>query len=166
MLYYTANFSLDLCYTSGMKKTYYSYETFKNDTKTLANICKKENFDTIIALARGGMSLAQALAEALDIRDVQTIQTQLYDGSSKRKEITVIDNTHVKDNAKVLIVDDIADSGETLKEVLKHLHNNYPNSFFKTATLFYKHTSCCTPDFWVKEATQWVEFFWEVDFSL
>jgi xanthine phosphoribosyltransferase len=145
-----------------MKKLYYSYEDFKNDTRNL--IVKLQPYDTIIGISRGGLTLSQAIAEALDIRDVQTIQTQLYDTDKKRDLIFIVDNTSLKENTKVLVVDDIADSGETLKEVMGYLKKKYPKISFESATLFYKHSSCYEPTYWVREATCWIEFFWEVDF--
>jgi len=149
-----------------MKKIYYDYETFKHDTRTLLQTLPKE-FDAIVAISRGGLTLAQAIAESLNIRDLQTIQTQLYDQTQKRQTITIVDNTSLAQNyTKVLVVDDIADSGETLKEVMTHLQKRYPHIVFKSTTLFYKHTSVYEPTYWVKEANAWIEFFWEVDFIL
>ena len=149
-----------------MKKLYYDYQTFKEDTNKLLQKIPND-YQAIIAISRGGLTFAQALSEALDIRDLQTIQTQLYDKEKKREHITIVDNTSLSNNyAKVLIVDDIADSGETLKAVVDHLQNRYPSICFETITLFYKQTSIYKPTYWIKEAKEWIEFFWEVDFTL
>ncbi len=147
-----------------MQKIYYNYETFRNDTSTLLKELSHENFDTIIGVARGGLTLAHMLSEALDIRNVQSISTQLYDDTQKRETITITDTTLLKSSKNVLIVDDIADSGETLKALYNHLTLTYPQTHFQTATLFYKKSSVFTPDYWVKEADAWIEFFWEADF--
>jgi xanthine phosphoribosyltransferase len=147
-----------------MKKLYYSYENFKKDTHLLLK--NLQHFDTIVGISRGGLTLSQAIAESLEIRDVQTIQTRLYDNDKKRDCITILDNTLLRDNSKVLVVDDIADSGETLQEVMQHLQNNNPTCSFASAVLFYKKTSVYKPTYWVNEATCWIEFFWEVDFRL
>ena len=147
-----------------MKKLYYSYENFKKDTHLLLK--NLQHFDTIVGISRGGLTLSQAIAESLEIRDVQTIQTRLYDCDKKRECITIIDNTSLKEDSTVLIVDDIADSGETLKEVVEYFTCKYPTIKFKTVTLFYKKSSVYKPTYWVNEATCWIEFFWEVDFKL
>jgi xanthine phosphoribosyltransferase len=147
-----------------MKKLYYSYTTFKSDTIKLLKMLNE--YDTIIGISRGGLTLSQAISEALDIRDVQTVQTRLYDCDKKRECITLIDNTYLRDNTKILVVDDIADSGETLKEVMEFLQNKYPTCSFESATIFYKKTSVYKPTYWINEATCWIEFFWEVDFTL
>jgi xanthine phosphoribosyltransferase len=64
----------------------------------------------------------------------------------------------------VLVVDDIADSGETLAYIMSYLSENFPEITFQSVTLFYKKTSCYEPDFWINEADAWIEFFWEKDF--
>ena len=64
---------------------------------------------------------------------------------------------------RVLILDDIVDSGETMEEILKILNEKFPTVEFKLATLFYKKTAVLQPDYSVKEATQWIDFFWETD---
>ena len=64
---------------------------------------------------------------------------------------------------KVLIIDDIVDSGETMEEILKILKEKFPYVEFRLATLFYKKTAVLQPDYSVREATQWINFFWEED---
>lgn len=148
-------------------KQYYSYENFKNDTKKLIIQTKPFQADAILAIARGGMTLSHAMAEGLDIRDVQSIRTELYDNDCKRSELTLfgecVFKRHIK---KVLVVDDIADSGETLAFIMEYLKKNFKDIEFISCALFYKKTSMYEPDFWVNEANAWIEFFWEKDFSL
>lgn len=50
-----------------------------------------------------------------------------------------------------------------MKSIIAKLQNVYPHCEFKIATLFYKKTALIQPDFTVKEAKDWIEFFWEVD---
>ena len=70
------------------------------------------------------------------------------------------------DNVKrVLVVDDISDSGETLDAVMKSLACGNSEIEFKSATLFYKKTSVYEPHFWINEANDWIDFFWERDFK-
>lgn len=149
-----------------MKKRYYSYDEFKADTHKLLQQLSESEFDTIIGVSRGGLTLAHMLSEALDIRNVQTVSTQLYDDTKKRDCITITDNCSLNDSKNVLVVDDIADSGETLKALYNHFTLSYPDIHFKTATLFYKQSSAFEPDYWIEEAREWIEFFWEVDFTL
>jgi len=143
---------------------YYNYETFKNDTNKLLLLLRKDDFEAIVTVARGGFTLAHALSQGLDIRDVQSIRTELYDKSQKREKIKLFQNCTFKNVKRVLVVDDISDSGETLNAVMSHLRAEFKEIEFKTATLFYKKTSIYEPDFWINEADDWIDFFWERDF--
>jgi xanthine phosphoribosyltransferase len=81
-----------------------------------------------------------------------------------KKEGGKVFNVPQIDNyTKVLIVDDIVDSGETIKNILEVLKNEFPNTQFEIASLFYKKTAFVQPDFVEKEANAWIDFFWEVD---
>ncbi|MDQ7045762.1 MAG: phosphoribosyltransferase family protein [Sulfurimonas sp.] len=144
---------------------YYSYENFKNDTNLLIQNVKNYEPQAIVGIARGGLTLAHAMAEGLNIRDVQTLRTELYDKQSKRKEITLFGECIFSNINRVLVVDDIADSGETLDAVMKHLNAQHLDVDFKSAALFYKKTSILKPDFWINEANDWIDFFWERDFK-
>lgn len=143
---------------------YYSYENFKNDTRILIEKVRVSDFEAIVAIARGGLTLSHAMAEGLDIRQVQSIRTELYDKSQKRENITIFGACEFKNIKRVLVVDDISDSGDTLNAVMKHLNSEFENIEFKSATLFYKKTSIYEPDFWINEADDWIDFFWERDF--
>jgi len=144
------------------RKVYYGYETFLADTKQLTQKIEWE-FDAIIAIARGGLSLAQLLGEYYDIRAVYGINTIGYDDTQKLDSVKVFNIPQLQDARSVLIVDDIVDSGDTLIEVLKVLAEAYPHITFKTASLFYKKSAKIAPNWYVKESTEWIDFYWTVD---
>jgi xanthine phosphoribosyltransferase len=143
---------------------YYSYDEFRKDTLSLIEQTKDKDIDAIVAIARGGFTLAHAMAEGLDIRKVESIRTELYDNETKRDKISIYNNAKLDGVKKVLVVDDISDSGDTLKAVIEDLKNKHNSVEFVTATLFYKKTSVFKPDIWINEANEWIEFFWERDF--
>ncbi len=143
---------------------YYSYEDFKIDTTSLIQRVKDSHFEAIVAVARGGLTLSHAMAEGLDIRQVQSIRTELYDKSVKRDKLNVYDTCDLVGLKRVLVVDDIADSGDTLKAVMEYLEKKYEDIEFVSCTLFYKKTSVYEPHFWINEADGWIDFFWERDF--
>ena len=145
-------------------KQYYSYEQFRQDTNTLKTMLQPRRYDSIVAISRGGLTLAHALSQGLDVRDVQSVRTELYDGECKRKEISFFGNCCFDNHKKVLVVDDIADSGETLQVVMQRLQSDFSKIVFESATLFYKKTSIYQPTFYINEAMTWIDFFWEVDF--
>ena len=143
---------------------YYSYENFKKDANGL--ICQIKNYDpdAIVAIARGGLTVAHVIAEGLNIRNVQALRTELYDNTKKRNSITIFNECKFNEVKRVIVVDDIADSGDTFKAVMDSLKNQNKNIEFKSASLFYKKTSIYEPHFWINEAEEWIEFFWEKDF--
>jgi len=137
----------------------YNYDQFKNDIPALGKLCESFNPDTIVAVARGGMTLAHALAMALDVRNLQSIRTESYDGENQRSTITITGECDFSHSERVLIVDDIVDTGKTLQALLPILQANHPTVFFNTVALFTKSTAHIQPDFSLYEATDWIEFF-------
>ena len=148
-----------------MGKIYYPYEEFRDDLKVLVRKIDQP-FDTILGIARGGLSMAQLLGEYYDLREVYAINTIGYDGTKKNDSVKVFNIPDLKLASTVLIVDDIVDSGDTLAEVLAVLNAIYPNITFYTALLFYKKTAKITPTWYVKEPKGWIDFFWSVDLRI
>ena len=141
-------------------KYYYTYEEFIKDLETIEKEVKNYTPDTLLAIARGGMSLAHFLAERLNIRDVYALNAISYENEKKlgKPKIFNIPKINTK---KALLVDDISDSGETLYNTLKILKNKYPNTEFKTLTLFYKEKTKLIPDITLKKTDKWIVFFWD-----
>lgn len=142
----------------------YTYEHFLNDIQTLTTRCEAFKPDTILAVARGGVTLAHALAMSLDVRNLQSIRVESYDGEFQREAVSILGKTDLEGYKRVLVVDDIVDSGQTLAALLPYLRTEYPQCEFKIATLFTKSTALLQPDFSLHEAHEWIEFFWERDF--
>jgi xanthine phosphoribosyltransferase len=143
---------------------YYDYKRFCTDIQSLSEQCEPFQADTIIAVARGGMTLAHALAMSLDIRNLHSIRVESYDGEFQREEVRILSQCDLTGSRQVLIVDDIVDSGRTLVALLPMLRLQNPSCEFKVATLFTKPTALIQPDFFLHEATDWIDFFWERDF--
>ncbi len=142
----------------------YTYEHFLNDLKPLSKQCDSFQADTILAIARGGVTLGHALTMSLDIRNLQTIRVESYDDMTQRDDVSILGDCDLSRSMRVLIVDDIVDSGKTLAALLPALQKQHPQIIFKTAALFTKHTALLQPDFSVHEATDWIDFFWERDY--
>ena len=146
-----------------MEKLYYSYDLFKKDTQVLVDKCRDFEPEILLAVARGGLTLAHLMAQALDMRNLYTLNSIHYEGELKLDTFNIFNIPDVSHAKKVLIVDDIVDTGETIKEILKVLNERFPSVEFKLATLFYKKTAILRPDYSVREANEWIDFFWEVD---
>ena len=145
-----------------MTKLYYPYQEFKEDLKTLTQKIDKP-FDTILGVARGGLSMAQMLGEYYNLREVYAINTIGYEDTQKKESVEVFNIPNLKNAKEVLIVDDIVDRGDTLIEVLKELNKKYPKITFYTASIFYKKSAKIRPTWFVKEPKGWVDFFWSED---
>jgi xanthine phosphoribosyltransferase len=144
-----------------MPNIYYSYDTFVDDVKKLVNETKVFEADALLAIARGGLTLAHAYAQATDNRNLFTINSILYDGEIKRTYPKLLNLPELSGYKRVLILDDIVDSGDTLEALLLHVKRRYPQIEFKFASIFYKPTASLQPDFTCKEAKEWINFFWD-----
>ncbi len=149
-----------------MNKLYYSYEMFKNDTLKLTSLSESFKEDAILGIARGGLTLSHFMSQVLNQRNLFIINTISYDRKIQKDSVEIFNIPNLDGLKKVLIVDDIIDSGKTLQEVLKLLKEKYPKVEFKIATLFYKDKSLVKPDFSINKTDIWIEFFWEVDLDI
>ncbi|MBE9852173.1 phosphoribosyltransferase [Campylobacter concisus] len=142
---------------------FYSYDEFAVDAKRMAKQIKDE-FDpeVILAVARGGLTLGHSLAVALENRNLFTLNSIHYEDTNKLDTIQIFNVPDLSRYTKILLVDDIIDSGESMVEIKRELLKRYPNLDIKIATVFYKEKALLLPEFKVKEAHDWVEFFWDI----
>ena len=146
-----------------MKKYYYGYNEFLRDVEVLSKQIKAYKPDTLLAIARGGVTLGHFLSSALDNRRLFTINSIHYEDTKKLETFEIFNIPDLSDAKSVLIIDDIIDSGETMREIVSILKNRYRDTEFKTAAIFYKQDAIIKPDFKLKEAKCWIDFFWEID---
>ncbi|QKF82491.1 phosphoribosyltransferase [Halarcobacter ebronensis] len=146
-----------------MEKYYYGYDEFLKDTKVLIEKCRDYEPDILLAVARGGLTLGHLMAHGLDMRNLYTLNSIHYEGELKLDTFNIFNIPDVSHAKRVLLIDDIIDSGETMREIIKILEKKFPKVDFKLASLFYKKTAVIQPDFAVKESNKWIDFFWEVD---
>ena len=142
---------------------FYSYDEFAVDAKKMAKQIKDE-FDpeVILAVARGGLTLGHSLAVALNNRNLFTLNSIHYEDTNKLDTIQIFNVPDLTKYTKILLVDDIIDSGESMVEIKRELLKRYPNLDIKIATVFDKEKALLLPEFKVKEAHDWVEFFWDI----
>jgi hypoxanthine phosphoribosyltransferase len=116
------------------QKEYYKWTEFAEDVEKIVAELKKNGrkFDGVFGVPRGGLILAVCLSHRLGI-------PLLASAASKN----------------ALVVDDIADSGATLKP-------RYGKNFI--VTIYYHRQSAVVPDIWLREKTdKWVVFPWEAE---
>ncbi len=143
---------------------FYAYDDFEKDVKFLAKKVKDEfKPDALVAIARGGLSLGHSLAVALKTRKLFTLNSIHYDDTKKLDSVEVFNIPNLSAYKRVLLIDDIVDSGESLSEIKRVLEEKFPHIELKIATIFYKKTALLEPEFSVKEAKEWVEFYWDIE---
>ncbi len=145
---------------------YYPYTQFVEDVKKLVRLTDTYRPDTIVAIARGGWTLGHAYASATGNRQLMSINSILYEGDQKGRRCRIFNVPALENAAKVLVLDDIVDSGETLKEVLSLLRKRFTHATFKSGSIYYKKSAVIQPDFSLYETNEWIEFFWEKDYLL
>ncbi|NLF88862.1 phosphoribosyltransferase [Candidatus Bathyarchaeota archaeon] len=123
--------------------------------------------DVVVAISRGGLIPARILVDLLEARQLATIQIEFYIGLGETKEQPTLKQALALpvDGKKVLLVDDIADSGRSLQYAVNYLRGQGACEF-KIATVYYKTQSIVEPDFYEKKTERWVVFPWEAKETL
>ncbi len=140
---------------------HYHFDSFNDDVDSLMKQTKLYNPDIILAVARGGVTLGHFMANRMEIRALFTLNSIHYDDTKKLETIEIFNVPDLGEGRRVLVVDDIVDSGESMQEILKVLKEKFPKNAFKTAVLFYKKEAVFIPDFKCHEAKEWIKFFWD-----
>ena len=142
-------------------KTEYTWEQYQKLILELADKVKAQYprqvpYDQILCLARGGLMIGDAFSRIFKI-PLAVLFTSSYKINKERGEL-FIDNQIAKQTnklgSKILIVDDLVDSGITLNGVIENIKNNYHPELIHTAVLWKKDSSVIIPDFYVKETCQ------------
>lgn len=126
-----------------------------------ASLLKNEKrFDEIVTIARGGLTLGHLLSDHLRL-PICSITIQSYTDIQKQGElrITAKLGRHIS-GKRILLVDDIADSGKTLKRAITYLNRFRPSSI-TTVTMFYRPHALVQPDYFSKETKAWIIFPYE-----
>ena len=117
--------------------------------------------DVIIAVSRGGWLPARVLSDLIET-PTGNVGVDFYLGVAETRKVPVLtQNVNVPvAGKKVLVVDDVADSGKSLKLVKKLLFKQGAMDV-QVATIYYKPLSIIKPDYFARETKRWVVFPWE-----
>jgi len=118
--------------------------------------------DIIVAVSRGGFDPARILSDELNIRSLASLQVIYYAGVNERNDKPQVKYPLNADIAglNVLVVDDVADSGSSLKVVKDYVDSLGPREV-RIATLHHKPWSRFEPDFYAESADKWIIYPWE-----
>jgi hypoxanthine phosphoribosyltransferase len=130
----------------------------------LAEAVRRSGFepDVIVGVSRGGWIPARIMSDLLGKPKLANVAAEYYVGVAETKHKPIITqpvSLPVKDK-KLLVVDDVADRGESLKLVEAHLKKGGASEI-RIATIYYKPWSVTVPHYYQKETSNWVIFPWE-----
>jgi xanthine phosphoribosyltransferase len=142
-----------------------TWDQFHRDSRALAwRLQSLGPFDALVAITRGGLVPAAIVARELNIRVVESVAMKSYDHQSQSgikvlKPISEEILQKVRNGGKILIVDDLVDTGATARAVRDML----PGAHF--ATVYAKPKGREMVDTFITEVSQdtWIFFPWDLD---
>jgi hypoxanthine phosphoribosyltransferase len=123
----------------------------------------KFNPELIVGVSRGGWIPARIISDLIGTKKIVNITVEFYVGIAKTKSEPLISETfsHSIENKRILIVDDLTDTGASLKLVKLNLEKKNALDV-RTATVYHKPWSIIVPNYYGKETRKWVVFPWEL----
>jgi hypoxanthine phosphoribosyltransferase len=141
-----------------------TWERFGTASRELAQMVADSGYapDIVIAIARGGLLPAGALAYALGTKAAGTLNVEFYtDIHETLPDPVVLEpllDTDALSGKKLLVVDDVADSGRTLALVIDLLKVHAAES--RSAVLYTKPRTAIEPDYSWGRTDRWIAFPW------
>ena len=130
----------------------------------IAEAVKKSKYepDIIVGVSRGGWIPARIMVDLLENPKLANVSTEYYLGVAEiRQEPSITQPISISvEDKKVLVVDDVADTGESLKLVNAHLKEQGACEI-RIATIYYKQWSVTVPQYYAKQTCLWIIFPWE-----
>ena len=141
-----------------MKQVFLSYHDIHADCIELAKIIKKRyKPEKLILISRGGLIPGSIIANYLGIQDIDVIALKTYQNRKRSSDIKVF--KRIKSLKKLVVIDDLVDSGETAK-IVKEMMPNSKFVVLYAKTSGKKQADLHLYDFKDKD---WLVFPWEQD---
>lgn len=145
----------------GQAYEFYPWEVLGEDAFALAQkiITAEQQFDRVIALAKGGLTFARSILDFLNVKQVSTIQIEFYTGIGTTAKTPIITQSLpvTINGERILIFDDIVDKGDTMKLATDYLRYHGAQSI-TTAALIAKPWSTFQVDYQARSSEAWVIF--------
>ncbi|MFB7287566.1 phosphoribosyltransferase [Actinacidiphila glaucinigra] len=144
-----------------------TYEAFGQAVRDLARTIADDGFapDIVLSIARGGVFVAGGLAYALDCKNIHLVNVEFYTGVGTTLDMPVmlapVPNVIDFSDKKVLIADDVADTGKTLKLVRDFCAEHVAE--VRSAVIYEKAQSLVKCEYVWKRTDEWINFPWSVD---
>jgi len=141
-----------------------TWEKIYQSLLNLAQKIRKTRFkpDVIVGVSRGGWPPARIMSDLLENPELANVKAEFYLSVAETKGEPIITQpvSVSVEGKKVLVVDDVADTGKSLALVREHLKEKGAKDV-KIATIYYKPWSTVTPDWFEKKTSHWIIFPWE-----
>ncbi|MFF3396902.1 phosphoribosyltransferase [Streptomyces sp. NPDC002659] len=143
-----------------------TYEKFGGAIRQLAQTIADDGYepDIVLSIARGGVFVAGGLAYALDCKNIHLVNVEFYTGVGTTLEMPVMlapmPNVIDFSQKKVLIADDVADTGKTLKLVHDFCVDHVAE--VRSAVIYEKSHSLVKCEYVWKRTDDWINFPWSV----
>ena len=141
-----------------------SWERFGTASRELAQLVHDDGYrpDLVLSIARGGMLVGAALGYALSVKNTWTMNVEFYTGVDERLDVPMIlppvPELIDLDSARMLIADDVADTGETLALVKAFCAGKVAE--VRCAVLYEKPRSMVACEYVWKRTDLWIDFPW------
>jgi uncharacterized protein len=141
-----------------------TWEAFGSAAQDLARVIAADDFrpDIILAIARGGMFVAGALGYALSVKNLHLMNVEFYNGIGSTLDMPVmlppVPSAVDFSQKKVLIADDVADTGKTLELVHDYVAEHVAE--VRSAVVYEKPGSLVKCDYVWKRTDRWINFPW------
>jgi hypoxanthine phosphoribosyltransferase len=147
-----------------LKLLHTSWEDVERLSEELAHKIIESGYepDIIVAISRGGFDPARILCDQLSIRWLASLQVEFYSGvndTAEKPRIVSPLNVDI-DGQKVLVVDDVSDTGDSLMLAKEHILAKRPGDL-RVATLHIKPWTKFRPDYHAAETKVWIVYPWE-----
>ncbi|AYJ33566.1 phosphoribosyltransferase [Corynebacterium xerosis] len=149
------------------QKEILTWEGFGVAQRELAQTIADDGYEPeiIIAVARGGLVAAGALSYALGVKLSDAINVEFYtDVHTTLPDPILLEpllDVASISGRKLLVVDDVADSGRTMKLVLEILREQ--GAEVRSAVLYEKSVSVVKPDYTWRHTDEWIVFPWSAE---
>lgn len=112
--------------------------------------------EVIVGIARGGYVPARILCDFLDVYALTSIRVVHYASGARKKPLAEVTDSLCTDitGKRVLIVDDVSDTGDTYAAAISHLAGHEPLEI-RTAVLLHKTTASYQPDYIGRRVIKW-----------
>lgn len=121
--------------------------------------------DIIVAIARGGYMPGRILSDFFGLLDLASLKLEHYDHLHKSATALIkYPLTADLSHKRVLLVDDVSDSGDTFAVAVQHLRRHGEPAQLHTAALHHKVVSSYEPDFYAQRIVKWrwITYPWAV----